>query len=356
LGQGRAIHEPFLYALQDSEGRNPLALTPSVTRRDGKPGLCEPEAGGRVRCSWAFADIPTERERFAQQPDPWIVAVPSRPTSELFQTSDDAEVGGPTVPPAQLRPTSHSSAPIKGSPSPLLSRTPLPTPTVTAKSAPLLEGEQGMQVSMGSMGSLGQNTALQQATSGASQSRATISPADRQWLIPGSAATWTIGLESNQHGGWMVHVADHDARIFINVDGPCTPIGDNGQLCTLPGATRALPISVRAGFDAVGLTTDLVIAVTDADSGRGGPVVGDLRLQIGVGIPPAATLTPLPASPPPVILPIVEMLGIAHRIARPARSSGCRTSSHHSQHWSSRPLPALRWYGRKSLIARVSTR
>jgi murein DD-endopeptidase MepM/ murein hydrolase activator NlpD len=270
--------------IPDDERSLLSSATPGVAARNGKPRSCARAVSGWIRCTWSFADIPTEQERFAQQPDPWIVAAQAAPRTEAAQSHEhDADTEGLTV---------------GSSPAPALLRTPQPTLTAT----PTPPRAQEMQVSERGMGGLGQQRHALQATA-AAQSQATISPGDRQWVAPGGSATWTIALTNNQRGSWMVHVADHDPRLIVNVDASCQPIGGNGLLCPLPGSVTALQIRVFAGGDADGLSADLLIAVTDADNGGGGPVIGELRMRIGVGVQPTATTTPLPLSPTPVLLP-----------------------------------------------------
>jgi len=56
----------------------PLSATPApadlVTHPGGKPRSCVALAGGWARCSRSFADIPTERARFATASAPWLIA------------------------------------------------------------------------------------------------------------------------------------------------------------------------------------------------------------------------------------------------------------------------------------------
>jgi len=89
---------------------------PAPLARTGQPRSCTTMAGGWTRCVWALADIPTEPERFAAAPDPWIVAAQAYTSTQALDDHDeDAE--GPAVAPAQFLPTASASpVPVRGSP------------------------------------------------------------------------------------------------------------------------------------------------------------------------------------------------------------------------------------------------
>lgn len=57
----------------------PVSSTPVVSTltRDGKPTKCASLEHGWVRCTWTIATIPTEQERFRQQPELWTSAMQS---------------------------------------------------------------------------------------------------------------------------------------------------------------------------------------------------------------------------------------------------------------------------------------
>jgi hypothetical protein len=80
-----------------ARGGVPVA-TPTAPR-DGTPRSCATLPSGWVRCDWAFADIPTEQERFAQRPDPWLIAAqayaPADASQQHSQGAEEAE--GPTL-------------------------------------------------------------------------------------------------------------------------------------------------------------------------------------------------------------------------------------------------------------------
>jgi hypothetical protein len=74
-------------------------LAPSATQAAAPPGShtvqprsCETLPGGWTRCSWRMRDIPTERERFASMPEPWIVAAQMAPGVQPpnYQHEDDS--------------------------------------------------------------------------------------------------------------------------------------------------------------------------------------------------------------------------------------------------------------------------
>lgn len=81
-------------ASSDLRAQNHLA-TPAAALPDGRigqPRSCETLQGGWTRCAWSLSDIPTERERFASMPDPWIAAAHVAPGVQrpLDQHEDDS--------------------------------------------------------------------------------------------------------------------------------------------------------------------------------------------------------------------------------------------------------------------------
>jgi len=70
------------------------AITPLM--QIGKPRSCAKLAGGWTRCAWSFADIPTERERFAAAPDPWIVAAQAVTATQALGRADEPDAIGPS--------------------------------------------------------------------------------------------------------------------------------------------------------------------------------------------------------------------------------------------------------------------
>jgi hypothetical protein len=82
--------------------------------------VCERLASGWVRCSWAFADIPTEPERFVQQPPPWLAQATSAPAA-----TDQHDAGADAIP------VQSSSIARLGSGGPLSQTLPTPVPLGT---------------------------------------------------------------------------------------------------------------------------------------------------------------------------------------------------------------------------------
>ena len=69
---GTATLTPMSPTFNTLRAQNAVA-TPVVATR-GQPRLCATLPGAWTRCAWRFSDIPTERERFASMPDPWVAA------------------------------------------------------------------------------------------------------------------------------------------------------------------------------------------------------------------------------------------------------------------------------------------
>jgi murein DD-endopeptidase MepM/ murein hydrolase activator NlpD len=282
------------------DGGTHPAATPGAAIRDGKPRLCEPLPSGWIRCQWVFADIPTERERFTQRPDPWLVAAQANTAAgAAYLGGEDADTI--IILPTQMPPTSTASTPSTGAPTP---RTPLPTPTATS-------GVQRRQVAArGVGGPLAQElpTPIPMGTQGPVSSPATaptasITPPDRVWLPPGGAATWTLTLANNQRGFWSVQVSLADPRLSFSADATCGASAGNSIMCRLDRGMTTLHITVFAAPEAEGLIADLPVVVSDADQGGSGVVVGVPEMHIGVGTPPTATpttptVTPLPTATP----------------------------------------------------------
>jgi hypothetical protein len=74
-------------------------------------------------------------------------------------------------------------------------------------------------------------------------------------------------------------------------------------MCRLDGSITTLHITVLAAPEAEGLIADLLVAVSDADQGGSGVVVGVPEMHVGVGIPPTATPTTPPVTPMPTATP-----------------------------------------------------
>jgi hypothetical protein len=135
----------------------------------------------------------------------------------------------------------------------------------------------------------------------AQSSQATITPTDRQWIAPGSSATWTIALPPNQRGLWDLIVDGPDPRLAVAVTGDsqtltCGVAPRGGPACShVPGTVRLFRITISAGYDANGFTQDIPIYINDVNSGGQGILAGNLRMPLAVG----ATPTPTPPAPTP---------------------------------------------------------
>jgi hypothetical protein len=259
--------------------------------------LCEALPSSWVRCVWAFADIPTEQERFAQQPEPWLLAAQANAvTSPSHADSEDADAVN--IPPMQMRPTSIVSTATMGAP--------LPTPTAMPHAQGLqvaalgiggpLAQELPTPVPMGTQGPVASSVPVPTVSTGG-VAQASITPSDRVWLPAGGAAIWTLTLANNQRGFWSVQVSPADSRFSFNADALCSASTGNSIICRLEGSATTLHITVFAASEADGLTADLPVAVSDVDSSGSGIVVGVPEMRLGVGTPPTATPIPPTATP-----------------------------------------------------------
>src|SRR6266508_1106397 len=102
-------------ALSSGERGGPLlAPTPGIVpplRHTGKPRSCATLASGWTRCLWSLSDIPTERERFAAEPNSWLVATQSTPLAQPLDTLEDDNAITP-VPGVLLPPNHRSTVPV----------------------------------------------------------------------------------------------------------------------------------------------------------------------------------------------------------------------------------------------------
>jgi len=98
-------------ALSSGERGGPLpAPTPGVVpplSHTGKPRSCATLASGWMRCVWSLSDIPTERERFAAEPNTWLVAAQSTPLTQSLDTREDDSAITPV--PGMASPPSYTS-------------------------------------------------------------------------------------------------------------------------------------------------------------------------------------------------------------------------------------------------------
>jgi murein DD-endopeptidase MepM/ murein hydrolase activator NlpD len=275
----------------DSAGSSPSA-TPGAALRDGKPRSCETLPAGWVRCAWAFTDIPTEQERFAQHPDPWVVAALKSPAN--VSALDDADEVVTTISPAQPQPTA--------TPIPARSREPQAQSHQVVFNG--IGGPLGQQlptpVPMGTTGPVGSPVPLPTASSGG---EVLLTPSERIWLAPGASATWTLSLANNRHGFWSVQVSSSDPRLSFSADTACSASSGNSIICRLRGSATTLHITVFTAPEADGLVADIPIAVSDTEEGGSGVVVGAPEIHIGVGLAPTATSTPPTATPAPAATP-----------------------------------------------------
>jgi hypothetical protein len=82
----------------------------------GQPRSCETLPGGWTRCAWSLSGIPTERERFAAAPEPWIVAAAAQFRTERGTAAAENDgVVDPIQPTPSVTPHPtyrHSHAPL----------------------------------------------------------------------------------------------------------------------------------------------------------------------------------------------------------------------------------------------------
>lgn len=399
-------------------GGLPLADPPA---RAGKPRTCAALASGWVRCAWALADIPTEQERFAAQPDPWIVAAlataengaaPNSPRPTLTspgRTTWPRESMGGVAQHALLQdsPTPTPSLKVVGTTSlssanlgqvfslsfTMLSNSPaahaatLRIPlgdhlegikagatsgacaisggeatcaltigqnnpasvsvqvmlrknappdtfiTITATAADDRGASASSSVTIRSTRLEAEPTATPAtptstptpaptATPGGRAAFAAMAPTNRQWILPGASASWTIALGANAGGYWSLAIAPSDARLLVNLldaDGNnvrCQTVARRLICPGIPGTTMALQLLVTAPSDGLGLQGDVNVAISDIDVQGGGAAIGVLHALVGVGAAPTATPTPeLPAYPGGAMpdcapQPLVQLAGV----------------------------------------------
>jgi hypothetical protein len=131
--------------------------------------------------------------------------------------------------------------------------------------------------------------------------QATIAPAERQWIAPGSGASWAITLPSNQGGLWDLIVDGPDPRLTLVVTGDgrtlsCEQAPHGGPACyRVPGSIRQFQITISVGGDADGFVQDIPAYINDVNTSGQGIFVGDLKLLVAIGTAP--TPTPLLPSP-----------------------------------------------------------
>jgi murein DD-endopeptidase MepM/ murein hydrolase activator NlpD len=278
-----------------NDGRGATSeATPGAIARDGKPRSCETLPAGWVRCAWTFADIPTEQERLAQRPDPWVVAALRAPANA--NTHDDADGAISTISATQPQPTA----------TPMPARAPEPQAQSHQVAFNGIGGPLGQElptpVPMGTTGPVVPATPQPTASSGA-DARITLTPDERIWLAPGASATWTLTLASNHHGFWSVQVSPSDPRFSYSADATCSASSGNSIICRLRGSATTLHLTVFAAPEADGLLADIPIAVSDTEPGGSGVVVGAPELHIGVGLAPTATPVSPTATPAPAATP-----------------------------------------------------
>jgi murein DD-endopeptidase MepM/ murein hydrolase activator NlpD len=299
-GQGSvAAEHPYT-----AGGNKPIA-TPSASLRDGAPRSCEQLANGWSRCAWNLADIPTEQEHFAQHPDPWIVAALAASAGETA-TADDHEAGGVTIPLEQLYPTG-----VTAQPQPAATSTPTspPAPRAHGRQVSLngvggpLRQELPTPVPMGTTGPVGTPAPIPTAPGDSSTARASISPSERVWVTAGASATWTLTLANNQRGFWSIQVSPADSRLSFSANSTCGASAGNSIVCSLNGSVTTLQLTTFTAPEVDGLIADIPVAISDADAGGSGVVVGALKMRIGVGTPPTATLIPPTATVGPTAPP-----------------------------------------------------
>lgn len=276
--RGRQMTGKGVVAVGGPGGSDIVPTSAASQVQRGKPRICTPLAGGLVRCTWSFANIPTDRERFAAQPNPWVVAahnaVPVLPVAPVGDEHDEALVASPTA---------SVEVPTAGTPTPTL-------PHATPASQPARIGGLAPRAQAPTVGS--------RATDPAS-----LTPAERQWVASGTITRWTFSLGVNTRGFWQVSILFDPPQLNVALNAGGIPIDcerSSGRLTCrdIPGSTAQMQLVVMVPSGSDGLLGDATATVADTDAQGAGIVAMSAHALLGVGT--ARTPTPLP----PIITPL----------------------------------------------------
>jgi murein DD-endopeptidase MepM/ murein hydrolase activator NlpD len=247
---------------------SPTPATIAPGSRIGRPRSCEALPGGWTRCAWSLGDIPTERERFASTPDPWIVAAAGLPQTERTAgAAQDDDVPSLTpAPPGLIASTAPRRLGALGRGGVATQSSPTPGPATRQLAATL----DPPQVAPGA------SSVLNLAVTGGA---------------PGTTAYVIIGMP-------QVTAQQLVATLPDGCFGSATLI-----TCTVhPPASLVIPLTVLADSDASAL--ELTIAVPpDGDQPQ---LQQSLQLRVVQDPPTVAPMTPTPistATPVPPALP-----------------------------------------------------